>query len=238
LQNYTRVVYHEYRCMYRESERGQVLLLIVLVITVALTVSLSVAARSLLNVRLASEEDQSQRAFSAAEAGLDQALLADAATNGSLTNNASYNATITDVQGTDFLLNNGKIVTMDEGVDLWLSQYSANKNNNYSNPWQGTFTLYWGSQNDSCNAVQTVNTMAALEVLILSGTKNNPIATHYVYDGCGTRRAQNNFTAPGAGVTISGTSFAHSATITLGTNGLVARIIPLYANAYTARKCY
>ena len=56
------------------GEQGQVLLIIVLVMVVALTVGLSLASRSLIQVRTTGEQAESQKAFSAAEAGIEQAL--------------------------------------------------------------------------------------------------------------------------------------------------------------------
>ena len=56
------------------GERGQALLIVLLVMTVALTVGLSVATRTIVNVRITTQEEQSQRAFSAAEAGIEETL--------------------------------------------------------------------------------------------------------------------------------------------------------------------
>jgi hypothetical protein len=219
------------------NQPGQVLLIIVLLITVVITVGLSIATRSLVNVRLASQEDQSQRAFSAAEAGLEQSLLSNAVIpNGAFTNSSSYKTSVTTVQGTDFLLNNGKLALKDEGTDLWLSTYSSDPAQSYTNQWTGTVTIFWGSPQDTCNTSETVNTMAALEVVLLTGSKANPTATHYAFDPCAPRRSANNFSPANAGGTAGSTSFANSVQIALPGNGLIARVIPLYANTYVGIK--
>lgn len=217
----------------RNNQSGQILLVVVLLITVVITVGLSVATRSIINVRLASQEDQSQRAFSAAEAGLEQSLLSNAVIqNATFSNSASYSTNISSVKGTDFLLNNGKLVLKDEGTDIWLSQYSSTPAQNYANQWNGTLTIYWGSSGDVCNTSENVNTMAALEVITITGTKANPVATHYAFDPCAARRASNKFSGTNPGGTINGTTFSNSAQIALVGNGLVARVVPLYANTY------
>jgi Tfp pilus assembly protein PilX len=215
------------------KQRGQALLLVVLLITVVLTVAMSLMSRSIVNVRLSSEEDQSQKALSAAEAGIEKTLLANSAiTNGTLSNNATFSTTYTQVNGNSFLLNNGKIVLKDEGADIWLSDYSPDSNNNYANPWTGTLSIYWGSSSDSCTSSESVNTMAALEIIVITGNRNNPVITHYAFDPCGSRRTSNSFNTPTAGTTIGSVAFAYSAKITLNTTGLIARVIPLYANTY------
>ncbi len=56
------------------NEKGQILLALILVITVALAIGLSVVQKSLLDVSTATKVEQSSRAFSAAEAGIEKAL--------------------------------------------------------------------------------------------------------------------------------------------------------------------
>jgi hypothetical protein len=221
--------------MVQRHPRGQVLLLIVLIIAVVISVGLSIAARSIVNVRLATEEDESQRAFSAAEAGLDQSLLSDAGvTNGTFLNSASYNTAVIPVSGTDILLNNGKVVAKDEGIDVWLSEYAIDRNEKYTNQWQGALTVYWGKSGNTCSTSEVTNTMPAIEIIVLTGTKNAPALTHYVYDPCGARRTLNKFTSSSGGGTVGGQTFAYSATINVAASGLLARVIPLYANTFIA----
>src|SRR3989338_8894129 len=56
------------------NERGQVVLILVLVMTVALAIGISVIQRSLSDVSSSSKVEQSSRAFSAAEAGIEKAI--------------------------------------------------------------------------------------------------------------------------------------------------------------------
>lgn len=53
---------------------GQILILVLLVVVVALAVGLSVASRNLTNLRTSAQADQSQRAFTAAEGGVEETL--------------------------------------------------------------------------------------------------------------------------------------------------------------------
>ena len=72
------------------SHSGQTLLVVVLMMVVALTVSLSVVLRSVSNVRTSTDEENSSRAFSAAEAGLELALK----TGGSIGNQTLDNSAV------------------------------------------------------------------------------------------------------------------------------------------------
>lgn len=53
---------------------GQILILVLLIVVVALAVGLSVASRNITNLRTATQTDQSQRAFTAAEGGVESVL--------------------------------------------------------------------------------------------------------------------------------------------------------------------
>jgi len=56
------------------TARGQILILVLLIVVVALAVGLSVAARNITNLRTSAQTEQSQRAFSAAEGGVEDTL--------------------------------------------------------------------------------------------------------------------------------------------------------------------
>lgn len=207
-------------------QRGQILLIIVLVMTVALTIGLAVATRTITNIRTASEEESSQRAFSAAEAGIEQALQTSAGVSGTFSNNTSYNTTITTLTGQEFMLNNGFPLLKDDAADLWLSTYP-----NYTNPWDGTMTLYWGSSTKQCSSSEQSDTLAALELVLITGTIGNPRVTQYALDPCSARASDNNFEAAAVGGrTIDGKELLYSKTISV-TSGLLMRIIPLYGES-------
>lgn len=56
------------------NERGQILLILILVMTVALAIGISVIQRSLSDISTSTKVEESSRAFSAAEAGIEKAL--------------------------------------------------------------------------------------------------------------------------------------------------------------------
>src|SRR3990167_6518831 len=53
---------------------GQILILVLLIVVVSLAVGLSVASRNLTNLRISTQTQESQRAFSAAEGGVEDVL--------------------------------------------------------------------------------------------------------------------------------------------------------------------
>jgi Tfp pilus assembly protein PilX len=210
----------------RKSQAGQALLIVILVMVVALTVGLSVITRSITTIRTSKEEESSQRAFSAAEAGVEKIVNSTSTTlQGSLSNKSSYSTKVTTVAGNTLLANNGNVVLKDDSVDIWLSTYPS-----YASPFTGTLTVYWGSGNETCSNSETTNTQAALEIVVLSGTVSSPVATHYALDPCSSRSTANNFSnslKPGG--MINGKQLNHSYDLAL-TNALLARVIPLYAS--------
>ncbi|HVZ58759.1 MAG TPA: hypothetical protein VG935_03355 [Patescibacteria group bacterium] len=208
-------------------QRGQVLLIVILVMVVSLTVGLSIVSHSITSLRTTKDDQSSQLAFSAAEAGIEKIISSSSQSpiSGTLTNNATYNATIGQLAGSTstFLVNNGNPVPKDDGADVWLSTYPT-----YASPFSGKVTVYWGQTNGVCSSGSD-NTEAALEIVTITGSTSSPVLTHYVVDPCSARAGSNNFsTSIQAGATVGGVTFAHSYSVTL-TNGLLMRVIPLYA---------
>ena len=64
------------------SEKGQALLLVLLAMSVVLTVALSIVSRSITDVSNSAREEDSTRAFSAAESGIERALISGSGTTG------------------------------------------------------------------------------------------------------------------------------------------------------------
>src|SRR3989338_1010156 len=80
------------------NERGQVVLILVLVMTVALAIGISVIQRSLSDVSTSSKVEQSSRAFSAAEAGIENKL-----SGGTGSINFTENSSTAEVTGGDLV---------------------------------------------------------------------------------------------------------------------------------------
>lgn len=206
-----------------KNEKGQILLIVVLVMIVSLTVGLSVASRSITNLRTSTEEVSSQKALSAAEAGIEQSILSNASIGSStIFLGTTYSTTVTEVLGTSFLVKGGNTIAQDEGADIWLSKYSKDSAQLYGNPWSGNLTIYWGNSADSCSN-------PALEIVIVYGTKISPKINRYAFDPCLSRVSSNHFTSALSGGNIEGVNFSSSTPPIDVSSGLIAKIIPLYS---------
>lgn len=231
---------------YFGDSSGQALLIVVLVMVIALTVGLSLASRSITSLRSSTEEANSQAAFSAAEAGVEQAVKLGDVTGTSILSGVSLNdknnSTISNVDiqtvsGDQFLLNNGNPIFQDDGTDIWLSPHVDTPSKLFNTSWNGTLMVHWGTSNDSSGCSDP-----AMEILVISGaSRTSPAMKKYAFDACAARRSVNSFCAIGAaspcppsasgaftvnGINGTGT-FNYRASITI-TNGFIARVIPLY----------
>lgn len=220
------------------QENGQTLLIIVLIMVVSLTVGLAVVSRSITSVKTSTEEENSQRAFSAAEAGVEKAIklnmnfdigvtpvIADSPVElGSTTK--IKNVTITKVSGSSFLVNGSEIVQRDDGADVWLVGHDNNGNPDYFTPWSGTLNIHWGAS--VCSGTE----IAAMEIVVISGTMTTPKTSRYAVEPCDSRRSTNHFSVAleDSGPDVGGINFAYKDSITIS-SGLLVRIIPLYQDA-------
>ena len=232
-----------FKLIFKQS--GQALLIVVLVMVVALTVGLSIASKSIISFRNSTEQASSQKALSAAEAGIEQALKSTkeeqisgifTSTPNTITNYTTTRVAVGGNSGSNsFLLNGGNSVLQNSGIDLWLSYYSNTPANLFKNPlppyefttYNGGFTVYWGDSSGACNN-------AAMEIVIITGaSKAEAKLARYAFDPCANRRTSNKFTEVAAtGPTpVSGKKFTYAATISSVVNGLVARVVPLYMSS-------
>lgn len=205
-----------------KGQEGQVLLIVVLAAVVSLTVGLSAVSRSITNTKLSTEEANSQKALSAAEAGIEK-LLNDVTlgeSSGNLSNDSTFNASVNVFRSNTVKLNDGGTVFQNEGADVWLS------NSNFSgDQWSGTLTVRWTN-----NSASNCRENAAIEVAVISGTdRNNPTLRRYAYaTSCSGRT--DNFDSPTLGsAVVSGKTYNQGFSIPI-TNGYIARVIPVYAN--------
>ncbi len=186
---------------FHRSSSGQVLLIVVITMVVALTAALTLASRTITNLKVSKQNEDSQRAFQAASAGIEKSITTGQSI-GNLTN-ASFTTNISAASGNSILLNNGDLVPQDRGIDVWLSNYP-----DFSSPMNsGSISFLWGTKNAANCSATDKDSVPALEIVLLSGSKLNPTVTKYAYDACGgtygNRRSSNNFSTP-LGTSTSG----------------------------------
>jgi len=213
---------------YKTSSNGQALVLVLLSLAVVLTLVLFVLARSVTDVAVSSRSEDAVRAFSAAEAGIEQALIVGAGTSNQI-GNASFTSSVT-----EFASGQTKFVyplTLSSGdtSTVWFVEHDSSGNPicNAGNP---CFTgrnlkVCWGREGTSASSATT----PAVELSVFyESTPGNPATARIArsaFDPFSARPTPNNFSAPDLGTcNIDGEIFAFQKTIDLSTLGIPAGV--------------
>ncbi len=208
------------------NQKGQAVLVVLLVMAVAVTVVLSVVASSTSDIRIGTTETQSLRAFSAAEAGIEKALVANSSTQG-IVGNATYNATVSGLgQGKNNFVYPADIAGGDNGF-IWFVSHADNGtlvcDASHTCFTGNTVKVCWGKQGSPDAAATT----PALEVSIfyVSGVPATAKVAKAIYDPNGSRRSSNSYAASDAGgCSISQNQYAFQKQITLSGLGIPAAV--------------
>ncbi len=210
---------------------------------VALTVGLSIAARIVTELKLSKQNEESQRAFQAAEAGIQQTIERQSSVGSlvapiTLDNNSSFSTTFTSDNGTAIVMNNGQDVDQAVGGDVWLSNYSTNPALLFGSPMGGggsvAITIYWGSPSQASCASTGDGVAPAIEVVALRGPTSSPTIVKNIFEAAGCSRITNAVagTTSGGPFTLKGSVFRNSANLTFNgssiSNGLIMKVIPIF----------
>jgi Tfp pilus assembly protein PilX len=220
------------------NQKGQALLIVVLVMVIVLTVGLSIATRTIINLRNTNEQASSQKALSAAEAGVEQAIKNDTPP-GTFTNNFSASSVMTTVSkgngAGSFLLSNGTEVPQNDAIYVWVAPFSSDPAQAFTQTWSGDMTIYWNNEIGDCT-ISGANTqnVAALEVSVIYGSKDSPKLARYAYDPCSVTRVPNNHftttpTVSQSKINVSGKDLYYNVTMNGLVNVLLVRINPVYS---------
>lgn len=211
-------------------ERGQAVLLVVIVMAVVVTVVLSVVARSVVDVRTSSKEEESLRAFSAAEAGVERLLVGTATTLSENLNNSSFSATVTNFSLGTLFFNHPKELLSGDSSGIWLVSHDVNGDLSCS----GGLPCFSGDEMKICWGRSGNSQVPALAIALYydlngDGNFNDLRIRPYPVDPDATRRASNRFNATDPGsCTIDGITYPYQKTINLSSIG-----IPIGANGRT-----
>lgn len=181
----------------KSAKSGQVIIIVLLILVVVLTIGLSVATRTVTDIKTAKQTELSNRAFNAAEAGVEAALSGQRPTGnitvGSGVNTSTYNVDVTTVggeTGREFIFN--KPIAKDDTQQIWFVGHDVDTNAintadplNFNSP---QFYVYWGN-----NGVDGgTSTTPALEVSVIYKEVDYKMVKA-VYDPNNTRVSTNNF---------------------------------------------
>lgn len=149
-----------------KAQSGQVILVLILIMTVALAIGLSIVQKSLVDISTASKVEQSSRAFSAAEAGVEKALKGDT----SLQSFADTSSSIKQIIDTGLIpavpavgnrqagLELESLLAKEDVAHVWLADLNSNLNPPATFYTQNTLDVYWGN---------SVTDKAALELTLV-----------------------------------------------------------------------
>ena len=134
------------------NQSGQALLIIVLVMFVGLTISLSLLFRTTTDIKLSRQFEESSRAFSAAEAGIEEGLRDLTVSSGSeeIETNISYNFISQEASQGSGPFSLGKLEKQNAGT-VWLAKQDE------SSPYSGSeILLCWKQADGSTPSIEAI----------------------------------------------------------------------------------
>ena len=187
------------------KENGQALLVVLLVMAVILTVVLSVISRSVTDISVTSLDEEALRAFSAAEAGVERALIVGTSVSDSV-GESSFNAAVSGIaQGAQSFAYPTEIYS-GESVYIWFVSHDTNGDLVCNTPgglpcFTGSVASFcWGSLGTSRDG----NTTPSVEVSVFydptlagvtSGNFSSVRVGRATFDPNTSRRLINNFSS-------------------------------------------
>mgnify|MGYP000173812715 FL=1 len=212
---------HQIHMQRFKNSSGQALVLVLLSLSVVLTLVLFILSRTVTDVAISSREEEAIRAFSAAEAGVERALVIGSSIGNTTLGDANFSANVTGFgQGVSELVHPLDLFSNDS-LKLWFVSHDPATGNlicNGLNPcFSGnTVRVCWGKQGAASGAPTT----PAVEVSFVYATSPGDYSTlriaRGVYDPNSGRRPMNAFSAPDSGTcNVGGTIFQFYKTINL-----------------------
>lgn len=205
-----------------KTNSGQALLIVLLSLAVVLTIVLYMVSRSITDISVSTKEEDSLRAFSAAEAGIEKALIVGTGVNESI-GDANFTADVTNfAEGLTSVvyplsLKSGETAT------FWFAEHNSSGDLDCTDP----TSCFSGSQVKFCWGDSAASEDPAMEFTFIytptPGVYSTARIARVAIDPNDSRRSAtgNNFadSDPG-GCTIGSNSFEHQKTITFASIGI------------------
>lgn len=211
-----------------KSESGQALLLVLLSMAVVLTIILSILSRTVTDIAVTSREEEALRAFSAAEAGVEQALIVGADIGNTAIGDASFSADVSGFASGSQEFANPVALAAGDSILFWFVAHDPADGSlvcNVSYPcFTGSrFRICWGKPGTTSSSATT----PAVEISTFYATTPGDYSTvriaRQTVDPNSVRTSTNNFSAPDAGTCTTGNeSFAFQKTVDLAALGVPA----------------
>ncbi len=211
----------------RVANSGQALLLILLSMAVVLTVVLSILSRSITDVTVTTKEEEALRAFSAAEAGVEQSLVIGSSIGSTQIGDASFKTTVAGALTNGKEFSNPVGLFSGESLIFWFVAHDENGalicNATYPCFTGGQFKICWGKAGTGAGDATTPAIEVSTYYAATPGDYSTVKIARVTSDPSVTRRAANNFSAPDAGTcTTDGDNFQFQKTIDLVALGVPA----------------
>ncbi|OGG20813.1 hypothetical protein A3D03_03990 [Candidatus Gottesmanbacteria bacterium RIFCSPHIGHO2_02_FULL_40_13] len=217
----------------RDKSAGQIVLILVLITVVGLTIGLSLISRSVTDVRISSQIEESSRAFSAAEAGVENALkiinVFPTDTPQSITlDNASAEYTVSDIGGSNSLYSFPATEANSSQI-LWLVNHDSD----------GGLGIAYYSKTDSLDICWGIaGNNAAIEFSLYYKTGSTYKIAKSAYDPDISRAGNNKFNPADTDGSYCESIYPYKHTINFITdfgvseadNLLALRMTPVYEN--------
>lgn len=188
-----------------KNQKGQAVLVVLLSLSVVLIVVMFTVSRSVTDISLSTKEEDSLRAFSAAEAGIERALVIGTDQGGSF-GDASFNASVTDFAAGLSSVVYPTSLKSGESAIFWLTRPDETG-------FAGKYVkLCWGDEGTPIGA-----TTPAVEFTVYYTTKvNDPTTLRIARATFDPTSRANNFSSASIGTcTIDGENFKFYTTIDL-----------------------
>ena len=213
--------------MKKELESGQAIVLVLLSLSVVLTIVLFVLSRSVTDITTSTEQADSVRAFSAAEAGIENALITGAGSSGDLGGGASYSVAVTNYAEGLPNFNYPVPLLSGDSMTIWFVAHNVDGSITCS-PELPCFTgnamkVCWGNIGTVASSPST----PAIEVSVYYETTPGSLSTVRIgrttIDPNSGRLTPNYFgTVDAGGCTIDGVNYAFQKTFNLSNMGVPA----------------
>ena len=205
--------------MKQKTNSGQALLTVLLSMAVVLIVVLSVLARSVTDISISSQDEDSLRAFSAAEAGVEKYLIIGAGIGSTAIGNASYSVDVSSVAEGQKEFNYPSVLFSGESATVWFAAHDE-ENNFLCSEEKPCFKgdrmkICWGKEGSD----PTSSEVPAIELSVMYLSSSNNYSTAKIgraaIDPNSLRREVNSFSEPdNSGVcTIDGENYQFQYTL-------------------------
>lgn len=210
-----------------KEQKGQIILILLLVVTVALGLGISVLQRSLVDVSTSSKIENSQRALSAAEAGLERILRGGSGTSIDFPENmASANINFGDltpcmpgslgcaqVSGRQLALEYPPL-SKEEVAHVWFADYNSTAIPPTPVYQKDSVDIFWGQANSAEKTALEATAVYYGECSSPPDNRSEYCSRKYFFDPDPTRAAQTNFTPVSCSLSLIMTTLSPPSVIT------------------------